>query len=353
MAASSPFPTENAAALRSFVRGQECFRLYWGTRTFTDLERAQQQFEEAENSDPSFVLASFYAAVADNELRKHDAAIRRLNSIVQRDHSLLPQTYLQLAYAHTKKYTDEDWDQAEAALDRADVEAKSHGLAKLLPTIESYRVFLYSVIGGRSKRRDRERYLNEAINRGQRLLRRARAGSLVRRIHAGWMLRGAPAGYVENNESLLVEVQNALGIAYMRRGQFARDTEARARLWNLAEQYYGAALQQNPNVIRVLQNQGTLRLLQGDDRLSTDRTTALARYTEARDLYRRTLGINPHDQFPHYRMALSCAKLNDWNCALDYFNSGPKEPGSVRADHWRALKEAIDTKDVTRLPDVS
>lgn len=234
MGNSPSFPTENAEALRSFVKGRECFQTYWGTRTFADLERARDLFGRAERSDPDFALASFYAAVADNELRKHDSAIDKLNLLTQRDLSFLPETYLHLAYAYTKKYTEEDWGFAETALNRAESEAKSRGVTKLVPAIESYRVFLYSVIGGRSKRPDHERYLDDAIERGQRLLRSARAG--------------------ESNDALFVEVHNALGIAYMRQGEFANDPVRRARLWTFAEQSYQQALRLNPNVVRVLQN---------------------------------------------------------------------------------------------------
>jgi hypothetical protein len=154
MQSSSRFPTSSAEALRSFVEGREHFSTYWGTRAFADLEQARESFGHAERSDPSFALAAFYAAVADNELRRHDSAIDKLNSLTQRDVSIVPDAYLHLAYAYTKKYTEEGWLQAEAALDRAEFEAKSRGSVKLLPTIESYRVFLYSVIGGRSKRPD-------------------------------------------------------------------------------------------------------------------------------------------------------------------------------------------------------
>ena len=329
------FPTGNAEALRSFVRGRECFQAYWGTRAFSDLEDAREHFGRAETSDPAFALASFYAAVADNELRRHDSAIHKLNLLTHRDLTFLPETYLHLAFAHTKKYTDDDWRLAEAALDRADETARSRGLVKLLPMVESYRVFLYSVIGGRSKRSDRERFLDEAIKRGQALL-------------AG---QAADAG--ENHEALLIEVHNALGIAYMRQGQFAKDAAARGPLWTLAEQAYRQALRWNPNVVRVLQNQGTLRMLQGDERSSTDSAAAAALYREALHLYERTLEINPHDQFPHFRMAVACAKLGDWPCALKYYRSGQKEPGAVGTGHWKNLKEAIDAQDSSRLSELS
>ena len=99
---SSSLPTDSADALRSFVEGRDAFQAYWGTRSFADLEHARESFGRAEGSDPNFALASFYAAVADNELRRHDSAIEKLNSLAKRDVSLLPETHLHLAYTYTK-----------------------------------------------------------------------------------------------------------------------------------------------------------------------------------------------------------------------------------------------------------
>jgi tetratricopeptide (TPR) repeat protein len=156
---------------------------------------------------------------------------------------------------------------------------------------------------------------------------------------------------LRESEPLLVEVQNALGIAYMRQGQLAKDAASRDQLWRVAEDFYKRALRVNPNVVRVLQNQGSLRLLQGDAYSTTDDVAGRRWYEQARQLYLRTLEINPHDQFPHYRMAVVCAKLADWNCARQYLESGPQEPGSVRPELWERLKQAIDTENAALLAD--
>jgi tetratricopeptide (TPR) repeat protein len=338
------FPTHSPEALRSFIEGRDAFQSYWGTQAFEDLERAHEFFAHAESADPLFGLASFYAAVTDNEARRHDSAIERLNSLARRDSQLRPEAYIQLAFAHAKKYTEEDYLHAEKALDRAEREARVGGKPRLLPAIESYRVFIYAVIGGRSKRTDRLKYLDLSIRHGRRLLWRLRAGLFFRRAHFAWMLRDSSAGYL--SEPLLVEVQNALGIAYMRQGQLQQEVGARDRLWRIAEDFYQQALEINPNVVRVLQNQGTLRLLQGE-RIQMAPDVARTFYKAARDLYERTLAINSHDQFPHYRMAVACAKLGDWESAWQYVLSGRNEPGSVRDELWAELERVINTRDAS------
>jgi hypothetical protein len=331
MDANEQLPTRSAEALRSFVKGQDSFQAYWGSRALSDLEHARDHFGEAERSDPAFALATFYAAIAENELRQHDSAIARLNALADRGVDFLPETYLHLAYAYTKKYTDDDYARAEGALDQSEREARVRDRQKLIPVLQSYRVFLYSVIGGRSKRPDRGRYLDEAIKRGEALL----ADPSVARL--------------ESRDAVLLEVQNALGIAYMRRGEAAQDPEDKRRFWAQANSAYERALEINPNVVRVLHNVGTLRKLQADFVRATDTNAAAALDREALAIFRRTLAMNPHDQFPHYRAAVLSATLGDWDAADKYYTSGQNVPGSVKAEEWNRLRAAIDAKDAARL----
>jgi hypothetical protein len=331
MGANEQLPTRSAEALRSFVRGQDSFHAYWGTRAIADLEHARNYFGEAERSDPNFALATFYAAVAENELRQHDSAITRLSALAERGVEFLPETYLHLAYAYTKKYTDEDYIRAEGALDRSEDEARARHRSNLIPVLQSYRVFLYSVIGGRSKTHDRAHYLDEAIKRGEALLADPSVAQL------------------ESRDAVLLEVHNALGIAFMRQGEAARDVNDKHRLWNRANIEYECALKINPNVVRVLQNVGTLKKMQADFVRATDWNAAAALDREALGVFKRTLTINPHDQFPHYRAAMLSARLGDWDAAERYYASGQSVPGSVKTQEWTRLRSAIDNKDVSLL----
>lgn len=327
----SRLPTQDAEALRSFVSGRELFQAYWGSRALPDLRDAKHQFEQAEQSDPGFALASFYVAVVYNELREHDSAIAKLQSLAERQVDFLPEAYVHLAYAYTKRYTDQDYNRAEEALDRAAQEARKRRRFAFLAVVESYRVFLYSVIGGRSKRQNREKYLEKAIKRGRRLL-------LLLTV-----LR------LEGRLGVLIEIHNALGIAYMRQGQQTADRAKRKRLWRRSDEEYEQALQVNPNVVRALQNRGSLRELEGDDALASDPTVARQLYEQARELFLHTLAINPNDQFPHYRVAILCAKLGDWQRAQQYHDSGLREPGSVKAREWDRVRQAIQTGDPSGL----
>ncbi len=334
--ASEMYPTQSPEALRSFAQAQQSLNRYWGTQADADLEAAARQFEQAEKFDPDFGLASLYLAVTDNEARRHAAAIQRLTVLIQRHVDLQPQAYLQLAYAHAKQYTDEDYREAESALDRAERLAESSGGATLLPSIRAYRVFLFAVIGGRSRRKDRADYLNRAIDLGIRLLRRRKL----------WPLKA----WRKTTDAVEMETRNGLGIAYMWQGQQAsQDQRRRKDLWDKAERQFDAVLKANPRVVRVVQNLATLRLMQGDAVARIDSETGKERYREALDLYAQTIQSRPHDEFPHYRSALLFAKLGEWTKAKAAFDAGREQPGSVKDNEWDELARAIDARDPSQL----
>jgi tetratricopeptide (TPR) repeat protein len=267
------YPTQNAEALRSFVRAQQSLNRYWSTQSDVDLEAATEQFISAERSDPGFALASFYAAVTENEARKHESAIERLKRIADRPVAFRPEAYLHLAYAQAKRYTDEGYREAERALDNAERIARELGRPELLPSINAYRVFVFALICGRSKREDRTSYLTKAVELGTSLLSKLEA--------------------TQESNAAVMEIHNGLGIAYMRQGQNADQAEERARLWHKAALEFDAVLRLNPNVVRAVQNLGTLRLMEGDVVAGIDTSVAAARYREALDLYRRTVQLKP------------------------------------------------------------
>ena len=314
------------------MKGQDAFQTYWASRALDDLEKARELFTEAERSDPNFALASFYTAVAENELRQHDSAIARLSALAGRGVDFLPETYLHLAYAYTKKYTDEDYTLAEGALEKSEREARTRDRSSFLPVVQGYRVFLYSLIGGRSKRPNRAKYLEDAITQGERLL----ADPAVAKL--------------DGRDAVLLEVHNALGIAYMRRGEASQPSDEKQRLWRQANSHYESALQINPNAVRVLHNVGTLRMLQADFARVSDVNAAVALEGEALALFRRALAINDHDQFPHYRAAILSGRLSDWEAAEKYYGTGRVKPGSVKTTEWEQLRKAIDAKEASLLP---
>ena len=247
----------------------------------------------------------------------------------------LPETYLQLAYAHTKKYQDSNYIAAETALDNARKQAKARHRRDMIPVIDAYTTFLFSVMGGRLQQGDRKPYIGKAIELGSRLLRDRTLNRLPDR----------------DREQVLFEVHNALGISYMRKGQQeAKFSDPQRQAWELAERHYAEALKLRPNATRVLQNIGTLRRAEGDQFFQKgDVEEARKRYRVAQDFYRRSLDLNAHDQFPHYRMAELAAKLGDWATALQYVNSGRPEKGAVKEQDWERLHRAIQSEDASEL----
>ena len=67
---SRTLPTQNPDALLHFVHGRNALQAWFGTGREQDLQTARVEFAEAEGFDPGFALASFYVALADNELRE-------------------------------------------------------------------------------------------------------------------------------------------------------------------------------------------------------------------------------------------------------------------------------------------
>jgi tetratricopeptide (TPR) repeat protein len=326
---SRSLPTQNPDALRHFVHGRNALQAWFGTGREQDLQTARVEFAEAEGFDPGFALASFYVALADNELRDSDAAIRRLEVLTQRPIDFLPQAYLQLAYAHTKKYQDYDYFEAERLLDEAEKQAKSRKNRGLLFLIQAYRVFLWAVMGGRLNQGERLSYLVKAIRLGEDLARDHRVNNL------------------QEGRQILFEVHNALGIAYMRKGQQEQAfSDAQASSWATARIHYRMALESNPAGARALQNHGTLLLIEGDQFCSNGREMDAERcYTEALGLYRSSFQLNSRDQFVHLRIAQLCARLARWDEAERYYHSGRKENGSVKPADWKQLENSIRMRD--------
>jgi tetratricopeptide (TPR) repeat protein len=332
---SNNWPTQSPEALANFVEGRDFLRSYIFSGRGDDLKHARSNFSEAEHSDPEFTLATYYVAVADSELRDSDAAIERLESLARKQVDFLPETYLQLAYAHTRKYRDRNYLEAEKALNRASDYAKSRDRRNLVPLIEACRTFLYSVMGGRLEHGDRAAYLDRSIAIGMSLLVDSAVADL-------------PA---YDRDQVLFQVHNALGIAFMRKGQSEEAFSAGQNdYWARANQHYAAALALRPGAPRVLQNIGTLLLNEGDQLFRAgEMERAATKWLAALEVYRRSLDVNSHDQFPHYRVSELAARLGDWDTAERFYESGMKEKGGVKAESWEEVSRAILRKDPTPL----
>jgi len=331
---TSALPTRDPEAAERFNQGRERFRRYLGGGgDDDDLWQAEKSFAAAEQNDPGFRLASFFQAVTLNELRDSDRAIEKLRSLTSEGLDFLPEVYVQLAYAHTKRYEGEDYRRAEEALDHAAQAAAAAKREDLRPLIDSYRAFLYAVIGGRGEKEKRDSYLNQAIELGEALLRgRQSAGSF-------------------EFSDLETEVHNSLGIAYMRKGERAEpDSELQRQWWARAQAEYEAGLRRGWATARLLQNYGTLLRLQGDQEWWLGRLDrARGYYRKAIELYVRCREINPWDGFSDYRLAELHAKQGDWKAAREYERTGRGKMSSVKESGWGRVAAAVTAEDVAAL----
>lgn len=331
-------PTDRPASLKSFVDGREQYYSYLSSGRIGQLKAASRLFAEATAGDPRFDLAVFYHALTLAQLREADAAIEELQVLVERKVDFLAEVYLHKAYAHIKKYRNEHFSQAEAALELALQLAREGRRTELEPVVRVYQVFLWAVMGGYLKEPregEQRKYIGKATRLGRRILRklqrRARHSATAKREMG----------------PLLHELLNALGIAYMRKGEKHSETlsEKQNRYWQQAKDYFQEALHLDLNPVRVLQNLGTLLVIQGHQlRKAGMHKGASEHYREAVEYYEKSIAINPHDQFPHSSLAELFIRLGDWDRALHHVNVGRLQPGSFdkeRRKRWDRLRLVI------------
>ncbi|MGA8220335.1 MAG: hypothetical protein WB780_01690 [Candidatus Acidiferrales bacterium] len=331
--APKEFPTADADAFSNFVQGRALFQEYLGNGSGEELSQARDHFATATARDPKFDIAKLYLAVTQTELRDTATAIPALEQLIL-NKSFLPEAHVQLAYAHIKLYTDDDFAKADKELDEAAAAAKTEHRNDLIDLICAYRVFLFAVRGGRGHESpdQKRKYLESAKTLGNRLLKRPVAA-------------GDPSA-----ESMAVqfEANNGMGIASLWFGElFPTDPQA-AQSWVESEGYLKAALALRPKSVRVLQNMGLLYMVQGD-RAEKNPAKAQELYGQAKDFVGQSLKLNPFDQYPHFQMALLSIKTGDWTTAQTYVDSGTKQKGAVGSGKWSTLKEAIHDRDASKV----
>jgi tetratricopeptide (TPR) repeat protein len=371
--APKEFLTADAEAFSSFVQGRALFQEYLGNGSGEELNEARDHFATATARDPEFDIAKLYLAVTQTELRDSAEAIPALQQLIQKGR-FLPEAHLQLAYAYTKRYREVDYPAAAAELDQADHAARTGNRDDLIDLIKAYRVFLLAVRGGREKGlppEKRAEYLDEAVTLGTDLLKCALT--------------------VESRQQRLAvqfEVHNAIGIALLRLGElceqgFARllqtkrtddknapplkhssvvdsDPPSTSRYWQESENNFREALALRPRSVRVLQNLALLYLDRGDRAQEESRKSrheggqkasleARRFYEAAIDFVTQSIKLNPFDQYPHYQLASLSIKLGDWEAARKSFESGLAQKGAVPAESWAKIKDAIESRDASKI----
>ena len=362
--ARSELPTRDAEAMTTYLQGKALFRSYLRSGHGEELQQARDCFATAEARDPDFDIAKLYLAATQTELRDPDAAIPKLEDLVQRNR-YAAEAHVHLAYAHIKRYRQADYSAAAEELVKATTAAKALKRSELIDLIEAYRVFLLAVRGGRGTddASQKKSYLEEAVRAGKDLLKRAAAGDKVRGERQTEHANGEKTFWAQAREAvkkllkrakdldkapdekmaIAFEANNAIGIAFLWLGEFS-PFEPDSAFWTQSEQYLRAALALRPNSVRALQNMGLLLMVQGD-RLHNDPIKARDFYERAKVFVQQSLRLNSFDQYPHFLMALVSARTDAWSEAKQSLESGKKQKGAVPQEKWAAIERAIQTRD--------
>lgn len=323
--------TASPEARKSFVHGERSFRAYLAGGNVQFLEGAKTNFLQAIRSDAQFNLARFYLGIAQTQLRETNESIPTFMQLQEAGATFDGQVGLQLAYAHIKVYEDSHYGAAEAELDKVIEQAESRKLSGLRMQAEALKVFLYSVMAGRLKDKERRpHYARRALLLGEKLS-----------METHDQYRGLA-------NAVLFDTYNGLGIVWMRIGEAEwSGFDDRESSWHKSQQYYDLALTVRPNSVQVLQNIGTLRGLQAQ-RAREEKLweQASALLDEAKSLYLRSLEINDHDEFPFYRLADIAIQQGKKREALDRIRVGRTKPGAVKDAEWdEVLKRALELPD--------
>jgi tetratricopeptide (TPR) repeat protein len=303
---------------RSFVHGRESLHAYMATGKKLFLEQARTDFRNAIASQELSNQALFYLGVAQTQLRETPESIKNFNELLEKQISsdLRVKTLIQLAYAHARNYTDTDFFAAQSLLQQALQSTRGEGDDYLKAA--ALQVWLFAVMGGR---------LDDKANLGTTLLDRIRTQAPEARF----------------------DVLNGLGIAFMRSGELQTHEDLRDRDWQKSEEYYKLALDLFPKAITVLQNLGTLRVLQYRAQIANGPDSAMQLLNEARNFYERSVKLNDQDQFPFSQLSKIAAYTGRWHDMRKLIATGMTKPGAVKAKQWDLLREVSEKEDARLL----
>jgi hypothetical protein len=312
------------AARQSFLLGERSLRAYFAGGNVRFLKDAEVNFGALRPGDPLFGNARFYLGVAKTQLRETKQSIEIFEDLRKSaDASFRHQISLQLAYAHIKNYTEEDYLAAEKELDQLTKTANDLNDADLLLQTKSIQAFLYSVMAGRSKKEElRPKYAARALELGKYILDNVDEDA-------------------ESGLALRFEALNALGITWMRLGESAEEKDRAAR-WQQAQRYYEQALMIIPNSVRVLQNMAQLRLSQVKFSSPNERAVLLE---QAKQYCELSLEVSDQDQFPFYLLAQIAIQLGDISGAWTNIYTGRSRSGAVKDKDWARVEDAARTAD--------
>jgi hypothetical protein len=337
---------------RTFLLGERSLRAYLAGGNVRFLKDAEASLSVIGPNAKQYRDARFYLGITKAQLRKADESIdilKKLQASVSSEKESGPeidfvdQVSLQLAYAHIKKYTDDDFDAAKNILGTLVSSASAKDFAELRLQAKSLLAFLYSVMAGYSKRvEQKSEFVREARKIGEEVLIDSQTSPAVRfealnALGIAWMR------FAENSRDKIASPEEVAAVASQAAGRTSTikrgwdgigDTEDG---WAKAEDYFNQALAIVPNSVRVLQNKATSRRLQVKQGVASP-----ALLTEAEDLVKRSLEINDQDQFPFYQLALIAVEKRDKASALNYIHEGLDKPGAVKEKEWVAVRSAAE-----------
>jgi hypothetical protein len=309
-------------AQQAFLLGERSLRAYLAGGNLRFLRDAETNFSALRPHDKAFTKAQFFLGITKSQLRESAESIeifQNLRSHVDRD--MANQISLQMAYAQIKKYNEEGYAAAERELNQVQEAASTAKNEELLLQTKAVQVFLYSVLSGRSK--------NE----------KAKPEYAVRAIKLGEEILAAVSKSPESTRAHRFEALNALGIAWMRVGQYEwPGFDKRAVSWARAESFYNQALEIIPNSVRVLQNMAALRILEVELGSIRERDVLLK---EAKQFCELSLEVSDQDRYPFYLLAKVSALQGKATAAREYISIGRTKPGAVTDKQWAEIEDLL------------
>jgi tetratricopeptide (TPR) repeat protein len=342
---------QNRSTQRNFLLGERSLRAYLAGGNVRFLEDAEANLSMIGPDAKQYKNARFYLGITKAQLRKADESIDILEKLQKRVSSerkrglevdFADRISLQLAYAHIKKYTDEEFEAAEKILDGLVLSASSKDSVDLALQAKSLQAFLYSVMAGNSKLElQRSEFARKALTIGHEVLKDPGSTPAVRfeafnALGIAWMRLAHSEDRVASADGTAGEgSQTPDRTSTLKKGSEGDAAES----WKKAEDSFEQALTIIPNSVRVLQNMATLRLEQVKQGIAKDPSVLLA---EAKQLVKRSLEVNDQDQFPFYQLARIAVAEKDKASALEYIREGRGRPGAVKEKSWETVKSAAE-----------
>ena len=333
---------KDPASFRGFVEGVQNLNDYFDTNDGQQLELAERNLSASIGNDPGFWPALYYKSIALNHSRKHRQAIELLQELLSKDTGYEAEVRYNLAYAYVKLYGYEEVKKAIDLLSEGEAIAKSRGETALVLLYRASRAFAFAVYGGRD--------LKSLEDFEQRKLT-----YLPRSVEiANAVLHDPSLSKIDYGTRRIIETEchNALGIAFMRIGQFSSSfPKLRDTAWDNALRHYEAALTVHPGDVRVLDNMSTHWLLHAAKAIRAgDSGTAKTFENLAAECARRAISRSPRDRFRQYRLAQAEFLLGNTDLALriaEEARSYPKD--AIRDEKIDALATSMKKGDVNAI----